>query len=159
VLSQQHLRPGLVCSLEALCVTVPSSGDEGLGDAGTGPAGDAAAPGTDAAAPGADAATPKDDAGSGPDVGLTPDSGVAPPSDAGPLAYTPPEGCFRSGPSVRRIERRSVVVAPSGHLHLALGGDALYYGQRAPGAAAVSMELVDPHGGPRPSCWTRRASR
>ena len=41
---------GLTCSLEALCVTVPSSGDAGLGDAGTGPAGDAG----DAAAPGAD---------------------------------------------------------------------------------------------------------
>lgn len=140
---------GLTCSLEALCVTVPSSGDAGLGDGGTGPAGDAATPGADASA---DAGVAKDAAGSGADVGLTPDSGVAPPSDSGtpsgPLAYTPPEGCFRSGPSVLRIQRRSLVATASGHVHLALGGDALYYGQRAPGAASVSMELVDPHGGP-----------
>lgn len=130
---------GLVCSREGRCVTAAGSADAGG-------ARDAGPSDTEAAA---DAAP---DAGSGTDAEATDaaasDAGPtdAAPPDGGALANAP-EGCFRAGPTVLGLERRSIVASPSGHLHVAVGGDALYHAERLPGGQPI-LTLVDPRGGP-----------
>ena len=127
---------GLVCALGVCGTGRLDGGEQPRADAAVGDAGVAEDAGrTDGGEP---------DAGSGEDASV--DAGSRP--DAGGIAYVPPAGCFRAGPTIHQIERRSVIAAENGDVHLALGGDGLYYGYRAAGAPAVDLELVDPHAGP-----------